>query len=156
MRAYKDDKLKALLKQAGTDKPAEGFTDAVMQLIEADAAREAALKSLLKQHPAEGPSFDFTAAVMRQVGVRRQPLVIKPIITKKAWFAIAAVFTLFLIIAFLPGKADSHAIAENSRLTLLINKVQLIPSTLVLAVVLGAILLIGDYLFSGREKAVVD
>ena len=156
MRAYKDDKLKALLKQACTDKPAEGFTDAVMPLIEADVAREAALKSLLKQHPAEGPSFDFTAAVMRQVGARRQPLVIKPIITKKAWFAIAAVFTLFLIIAFLPGKADSHAIAENSRLTLLINKVQLIPSTLVLAVVLGAILLIGDYLFSGREKAVVD
>lgn len=156
MRADKDDKLKALLKQAGTDKPTEGFTNSVMQMVEADAAREAALQSILKKHPVEGPSFDFTASVMRQITAKHKPLVIQPIITKKAWFVIAAMFTLFLIIAFLPGRVNTNAVAENSRLTMLINKVQFIPSAVVLAIVLGAILMIGDYVFTKYRKGVIN
>ncbi|HWZ36561.1 MAG TPA: hypothetical protein VNW51_10395 [Mucilaginibacter sp.] len=154
MKADKDNKLRTLLKQAGPDQPAESFTDSVIQMIEADAVREAALKSLLKQHIAEGPSYDFTAAVMRQVTAQRKTLVIKPIITRKAWYAISAVFILFLIIAFLPGNADPNTITKSNRLTMLVDKVQFIPSTLVLAAVLGAILLIADYLFSQRRKLV--
>jgi hypothetical protein len=152
----KDDKLKQLLKQAGTDKPADNFTELVMNIIEADAARETALKSVLKQHPAEGPSFDFTASVMRQVSAQRKPLVIQPIITKKAWYAIASVFMLFVLIAFAmslkPVRVD---LAGSSRISSIVDQLQIIPGPVVLGLVAIAMLLLGDYLIGQRRKAML-
>lgn len=153
----KDDKLKQLLKQAGTDKVADGFTGSVMNIIEADNLRETALQSLLKQHPAEGPSFDFTASVMRQVSAQRKPLVIQPIITKKAWYVIASVFVLFILIAFATSSkpAATNAIGD-SHITSLVNQLQVIPGTAVLGLVAMAVLLLGDYLIGQRGKAVLN
>lgn len=153
MKTDKDEKLKALLKKAGSDKPAEGFTDSIMQIIEADAAREAALRSVLKQHPAEGPSFDFTANVMRGLNTQRKPLVIQPVISKRAWYAISAVFALLLAVAFWAGKSSPQTMADNDQITHWVKQIQAIPPTLVLYIVLGAILLIADYWLSGRSKA---
>ncbi|MFD2873169.1 hypothetical protein ACFS5N_11855 [Mucilaginibacter ximonensis] len=156
MKADKDEKLKALLKQAGSDKPAERFTDSVMQIIEADAAREAALRSVLKQHFAEGPSFDFTANVMRGLNTQRKPVVIKPVISKRAWYAIWAVLAVMLIVAFLAGGTNQQAVVDNSEISHLVNQLQTVSPTVVLAFVLAAILLLGDYWFSERRKAVVN
>lgn len=152
----KDDKFKQLLKQAGTDKPAENFTESVMNIIEADTLRETALQSLLKQHPAEGPSFDFTASVMRQVSAQRKPLVIQPIITKKAWFAIASVFVLFVLIAFVTSSKPATAnVVGDSRITSLVNQLQVIPGTAVLGLVAMAVLLLGDYLIGQRGEKII-
>lgn len=154
MKSDTEKKLKALLKRAGNDKPAGDFTDVVMQIIEADAARENVLKSLLKRQPVEGPSFDFTANVMRQVGARQKPLVVNPVIPKKAWYVIGTFFTLCLIAAFWAGKANSQAIADGgSKITGLVNHLQAISPAVALSMVLVAILLIGDYWFSRRKKA---
>lgn len=156
MKADKNDKLKTLLKQTGTDQPAEGFTESVMNIIEADAVRETALKSLLKQHPAEGPSFDFTALVMRQISDQPKPLVVQPIIPRKAWFAIAAMITIFLsVIAFSPSQVNTDPLAGDKHITMLIDQLQAIPSTYVLAVVVIAGLLLADYLITQRNRTTV-
>ncbi|GAA4094109.1 hypothetical protein [Mucilaginibacter panaciglaebae] len=156
MQTDKDDKLKQLLKQADADKTAEGFTESVMKMIEGDTVRETTLKVLLKQHPAEGPSFDFTAAVMRQINVNPKPFTIRPIITKKAWYVITAVFTLtVLTIVVLPDAAPSNAAVGDSSITSVINQLQAVPATYVLAAVAVAVLLLGDYLLTQRSKKAV-
>jgi len=155
--ADKNDKLKQLLKQAGADKPAEGFTDSIMSIIEADVAREAALKTLLKQQPAEGPSFDFTASVMRQVSAQRKPLIFQPIISKKAWYVIATVFMLMIAASFVGSESSRlQDISGNSRITSIMNEIHVIPAIYVLAAVSVAILLLGDYLLTQRKKAVLN
>lgn len=153
----KDDKLQQLLKQAGTDQPADDFTQSIMNIIEADAVQETALKAVLKQHPAEGPSFDFTAEVMRQVSAQRKPLVIQPIITKTAWYIIAGVSAVFVLIAFAMSlKPMDVDLTNSNRISSIINKIQVIPSSLVVALVAIAMVLLGDYMINQQKKAVLN
>lgn len=157
MKADKNDKLKQLLKQAGTDQPAEGFTKAVMNIIEAEAVQEATIKSLLKQHPVEGPSFEFTASVMRQIPTEHKPLIIQPIITKNAWYAITAVFTLMIVASFaISGTGKLDEVEGNNRISSIIDQLQAVPATYVMGVVAVAILLWGDYLIMQRKKAALN
>ena len=152
MRANKKDKLKNLLKQAGSDQVAEGFTDSIMNIIEADVMQEAALRSLLKQHPAEGPAFNFTAGVMAKINVKAKPFTVQPIITKRGWYVIATVFALFIFIAVAsPNPGDSNGVG-NSPITSLINQIEAIPATFVLAIAAIAVLLTADYLFTRCAK----
>ncbi|WP_214072882.1 hypothetical protein [Mucilaginibacter sp. dw_454] len=156
MKAKREDMFKNLLKQAGADEAAEGFTDAVMNMIEADAVQEIALKSLLKQHPAEGVSFDFTAAVMRQIGTARKPLVVQPVISKKAWFGIAGFFAAILLLLIgLSGSKTTDSRPVDNIGTVITRYVAAMPTVYVIAAAIIAILFLADYFFTSRTKKTI-
>lgn len=153
MKADKKDRLKNLLKQAGTDQPAGGFTDSVMNIIETDAVHEAALKALLKQHPAEGPAFNFTTGVMAQVNVKATPAAFQPIISKKGWYAVGAVMmALILIIIATSNSGNVSTTGGNSYTSIVLKYIEAIPTMYALAIVAGAILFLADYLFTQRAE----
>ena len=55
------------------------------------------LKKLLKESPLESPSVDFSKKVMQQIERKQEVKVYRPLISKTAWTAIAAVFLLSLV-----------------------------------------------------------
>lgn len=150
MKANKKDVLKHVLKLAA-DKPTVDFTGSVMEIIEADAAREAALKSLLQQPTTDGPAFNFTASVMAQITSKNQSVVFKPIITKKAWYVIGAVVMLFLLLIGL-SNSSAHTITDQSRLNSLLKQIDHLPSIYLMAIITVGVLLFIDYLFTQRTS----
>jgi len=150
MKANKKDVFKRVLKLAPADKSAVDFTGSVMEMIEADAAREAALKSLLQQPTTDGPAFNFTASVMAQITAKNQPVVFRPIITKKAWYAISAVAMLFLLLIGF-SNSPAHTVTDQSRVADLLKQVDHLPSIYLMAIIAVGVLLFIDYLFTQRK-----
>ncbi|TSJ43363.1 hypothetical protein FO440_03985 [Mucilaginibacter corticis] len=151
MKANKKDVFKRVLKLAPADRPAADFTGSVMEMIEADAAREAALKSLLQQPTTEGPAFNFTASVMAQITAKNQPVIFKPIITPKAWYGIGAVAMLFLLLIGL-SNSPAHTVTDQSRVADLLKQIDHLPSIYFMAIIAVGMLLFIDYLFTQRTS----
>src|SRR5688572_12309811 len=100
----REERLKKLLQQVGPDKPGADFTAVVMKEITAAAQDSAvtnpALQSLLKQHGVEIPAGDLTHIVMARVKAQGHKPIPQAIISKKAWYVIALVAVVFIV---LPG-----------------------------------------------------
>jgi hypothetical protein len=147
MKANKRDGFKKVIKLADEDKPADGFTASVMQFIEADVKTEAALKSLLQREAAVGPAFNFTANIMAQIAVNNQAAVYKPIITKKAWYAIAAVMVTFFMLIALSNQSTKSNTHQNWIVDA-IKYTNAIPPIYLMAFVIAVVLLFADYLIT--------
>jgi hypothetical protein len=147
MKADKKDIFKKVLKLADADKPSAGFTENLMQFIETDVKTEAALKTLLQQEIAVGPDFSFTANTMAQITVVKQATVYKPIITRKAWYAIAATMFVFFMLIGLSNQPTSINTNKNW-IADAINYTHAIPPIYLMALVAVALLLLVDYLIT--------
>lgn len=150
MKADKKDKFKNLLKLTADEQPSAGFTASIMQAIEADVQREAALKAILQKEEAVGPSFSFTANVMAGIKASQPKYVYKPIISRKAWYGIAAIFTVLVALAMLPGPAQHTATSQGSLATLIGYTYAIQPIYCFVFVIIVA-LLMADYLV-GRSR----
>jgi hypothetical protein len=156
MKADKKDRFKKVIKLAADENPAVDFTTSVMKTIEADLQRETALKALLQQEEAVGPAFNFTANVMAQIAADKQAAVYKPIITKKAWYGIAAMMVVFFLLILAANKSTQNT-AHKNWLVGAINYTYAIPPFYLMALVIVVILLLADYILTrlkGKTQAV--
>lgn len=151
MKANKKDNFKKALKLAGGDKAPADFTNAIMGIIKAEAKSEIALKALLQKEEAVGPNFSFTANVMAGISENKKPAIIfRPIITKKAWAAIAVVGLVFLVLLFLSNKPSNDPTGSNLIIKS-INYTYAIPPVYLMSLVIAVVLLLADYLIT-RSK----
>jgi len=161
MATEKDDRLKQLIQTLESDKPAPDFTGRVMQEIrtEQEAVISPALKALLQGNAVEKPASDFTTVVMAQVEEMNQQLDEEPIISKRAWYAIAAfVVAVMVAIGFTSGSASpppnsvtlSVGRIGNS-LTTIFAQVKAIPSLFVITFIAISLLFLLDYLLKDAE-----
>src|SRR5258706_12672187 len=101
MMKNKDDILKKCIRSIEPDKPAANFTELVMSEIRAEFQNEVvinpALKSLLQQTSVEKPNANFTRRVMTQIEVIDGKHAYQPIISKKAWYQIAAAAAVLVV-----------------------------------------------------------
>lgn len=153
MKANKKNIFKKVIKLAADQNPYANFTNVVMQTIEADLQRETALKALLQKDEAVGPSFSFTANVMAGIKTTKPKFVYQPIISKKAWYAIAALLLIFIAVVCLTGPAGNPKAAGTNRINFLIGYITQIPLIYIMAAVVGAALLITDYLVNRAKVA---
>jgi hypothetical protein len=151
MKADKRDNFKKVIKLGADDIPVANFTDMVMNTIEAEVEREVALKALLQRQPAEGPSFSFTVNVMAQINAGARPVVYQPIITKKAWYGIAAVAMVFLLLIGLSNSPQANTTTTN-KMADLVKTVNTIPQIYLIGIILVGALLFADYLITQRTK----
>ncbi|MCC8424629.1 hypothetical protein [Mucilaginibacter sp. UR6-11] len=152
MRANKKDAFKKVIKLAAEDKAAVNFTGSIMNSIHADVQREAVLKSILQRQPTESPAFDFTITVMAQIAIKARPAnIYKPIITSKAWYGIAAMVAVFLILIGLSNPAGRPASTQNPTLSLS-NHINAIPPIYFMTIIIAGTLLFIDYLITQRSK----
>lgn len=151
MKADKKNPFKKIMKLAAEKTPASDFTASVMKTIEADLQRETALKALLQQEEAVGPAFNFTANVMAQITVNKEAAVYKPIITRKAWYGIAAMMVVFFLL-LLAANTSTQNTAHKNQIVDVINYTHAIPPIYLMALVIVVILLLADYLLT-RLKA---
>jgi cadmium resistance protein CadD (predicted permease) len=127
-----------------------------MKTIEADLQRETALKALLQQEEAIGPAFSFTANVMSQIVADKQAAVYKPIITRKAWYGIAAMMVVFFMLIFASNTSTQNT-AQKNWLVDTINYTHAIPPIYLMALVIVVVLLLADYLLTrlkGKTQAI--
>ncbi|MGF7078772.1 hypothetical protein [Mucilaginibacter sp. UYCu711] len=156
MKADKKDRFRKIIKLAADENPAVDFTASVMKTIEADLQRETALKALLQQEEAVGPAFNFTANVMAQIAADKHAAVYKPIITRKAWYGIAAMMVVFFLLLFVANSSTQNT-AHKNRIVDAINYTHSIPPIYLMALVIVVILLLADYLLTrlkGKTQAV--
>ncbi|GAB2790356.1 hypothetical protein GCM10027275_39080 [Rhabdobacter roseus] len=92
----KDDNLRKLIQQAGPDQPAPDFNELVMRAVRTEAERASSLHALLQQSTPEPPSPAFVQRVMAQVEAAA-PKPVEPVISKNAWYWIAACFVLLVV-----------------------------------------------------------
>lgn len=107
MEENKDNILKkGLLK---TD---DSFTSNLMDKINAE---ESALSIVLSRHGQVGVSDEFTAQLMSKLEGKEASISYKPVISKKAWFGIAAVFIGLITLTVFSGSEESYNIdIENN------------------------------------------
>lgn len=156
MKAKKRDNFKKVLKLADGDGAPADFTNAIMGIVEAEAKSEIALKALLQKEEAVGPNFSFTANVMAGISEsKRHAIIIRPIITKKAWAAIAVVGVVFLVLLFLSNKPSNNP-TDSNLIIKTINYTYAIPPVYLMALVIAVVLLLADYLITrlkGKTQA---
>ncbi|MES2427013.1 MAG: hypothetical protein V4560_08560 [Bacteroidota bacterium] len=150
MKADKKDIFKKVIKLGADDQPVANFTDTVMQTIEAEVEREIALKALLQQQPAEGPSFSFTANVMAQISTKPLSVTYKPIITKKAWYAIIAIAMVFLLLIGLSNSPQTNT-ADQNKLAAVLKTINALPPLYLIGIIIAGGLLFADYLITQRK-----
>ena len=150
MKADKKDIFKKVIKLGADDQPVANFADTVMQTIEAEVEREIALKALLQQQPAEGPSFSFTANVMAQISTKPLSVTYKPIITKKAWYAIIAVAMVFLLLIGLSNSPQTNT-ADQNKLAAVLKTINALPQLYLIGIIIAGGLLFADYLITQRK-----
>jgi hypothetical protein len=104
-RNREDAKMDKLIRESlGFEKSPDGFTDKIMQHIEAvDQKEEKALSSLMGKYVVDSPSPDFTKKVMAGLQASTSINVNPVIIGKKAWFFIYAAITAFVIYIIASG-----------------------------------------------------
>jgi hypothetical protein len=160
MATRKDDRLKRLIQTLEPDKPAPDFIGRVMQEIRMEQQEELnpALKAVLQGNVVEKPTVDFTSVVIAQIAAMDQQLAERPIISKRAWYAIAAfVVGVMVAIGFTSGTASlppNSATLSIGRignsLTVFFVQVKAIPPLYILTFIAISLLLLLDYLL--KEK----
>lgn len=152
MKANKKDIFKKIIKRVSTDQAPADFTDMVMKTIEADVQRELALKALLKHEPTESPVFDFTANIMAQIHTNAQRSAYRPIITRKGWYGIAAIISVFLMLIGLVN-TKTKAGTGISLTASALKHVSAVPPVFLMVLVGAGILLLVDYLVTQRGSS---
>jgi len=157
MSRNKKDIFREIISKAETQKPADDMANLVMQQITAETQDEVAinptLKTLLQQYAADAAPMALTHNIMAQVNQHQVQLTYKPIISKKAWYGIAAsVLCILIISAWLGGSgqhAFSRAIGGNT-----IKQVSALPPLYIITITLGGVLLVVEHFITGRFKNV--
>lgn len=154
MSRNKKDIFREVISKAETQKPADDMASLVMQQITAEAQDEVAikpaLKSLLQQHAANVAPLDLTRNVMALVTPQQVQLAYKPIISKKAWYFIAASIVCILMISDWlggSGHAFSSSIGGNT-----IKQVGALPSVYIITLTFAGLLLVLEHFITGRLK----
>lgn len=163
MKKNDDASLKNLLQKVELDSPSPNFTHNLMQQLETEASQASAfepkLKALLQAHTLQSPSDNFTKKVLAQTAPPKT--VYAPIISKKAWYGIAASVAWVLGIAILSSLKNTPSMPQITDLqrsyrlpniTLILSSV---PSVYVMGIIAIATLLLADYLFRYRTLRIV-
>jgi hypothetical protein len=155
---HHEENFRKLLQKTEPDKPGVDFTENVMKKISAEwqhisATEEAALKMLIQGTNLEKPSAAFTDQVLRALPVAAPAIRYRPIITKKAWYWIAA--TVVLVIAacfYFPGNESAQTplaigfIEQATGSTYIISdKMNKLPQQYSLIIIGLAALMLFDY-----------
>lgn len=110
MENSENDKLKKLIREAGTESPSPDFTEFVMHSIQMEAESEmivsAELKNVLQKITVEKPSVDFTKTVMLRVDAQSKvpsyKIAVEPVISTKVWYMVAAAsVSIIILLGFL-------------------------------------------------------
>jgi hypothetical protein len=155
MSRSKKDIFREVISKAETQKPADDMAGLVMQQITAETQDEVAinpaLKSLLQQHAANVAPLDLKRNVMAQVNPPQVQVIYKPIISKKAWYFIAAaVLCIFITSAWLGGSgqhAFSSSVGGNT-----IKQVGALPPVYIITLTFGGLLLVLEHFITDRLK----
>ena len=107
-----EEQKNKLLKK-GLLEPDADFTSKVMNSIDAE---ETVLSNLLAQHGSVAPSSNFTAQLMQQLEGKSPLVPYEPVISKKAWIGIAAVFIGIICFTMFSGTKDPKEILLNDEL----------------------------------------
>lgn len=109
--------FKKLISQAGPDRPAVNFTENVLKnvqpaLQEQYKTEDIAFKSLLKVQALDQPSPEFDRKLLNRIQAASPAVAYKPIISKRAWYVVAATVSLLLLTSFFLSSdtADSNGI----------------------------------------------
>lgn len=90
-----EKKDKDILKK-GLMETKPDFTSSLMNQINAE---DIAMKNVLSEHASLNPSADFTANLMSKLEGKVPAKVYTPVISKRAWAAIAAVFVGIIVLS---------------------------------------------------------
>ena len=167
MAKNRDDRLTQLIQSAGTDKPALDFTEIVMKDIHAanqeEKVADPVLQSWLQQAVLEKPSVGFTAGVMQKVKISNEPVLYKPIISKRAWYAIAASIVLLASLSGFsqqePGSTQvmiPYLVDAGNMLSNFFRSSGKLPSVYPLTFLSISALLIAEYFIRRRYHSVSD
>jgi hypothetical protein len=109
-----EKKDKDILKK-GLMETKSDFTSSLMNQINAE---DIAMKNVLSEHGSLSPSADFTSNLMSQLEGKVPAKVYTPVISKRAWAAIAAVFIGVVILTLSvaqqnPGEAGVDLNIDN-------------------------------------------
>lgn len=91
------DSLKNIISKNLKVKPSNSFTDKVMKNVTAQAD-EAFLKTAFKANLIYNAPNDFTAKVLQNITQKEQVTAYQPVIGKKVWYILGAIFSLILVL----------------------------------------------------------
>src|SRR5687768_9615942 len=145
------DSLKILLKKIELEQPSADFTTEIMEelRVQQDHALSPGLKSVLQRNSEVILPSNFTHVVMTEV--HREKIIVKPIISKKAWVIISGCFLVMLTLILsmesrnvLPGGATAYFVTLGTTLRMLLGS----TSTLFLISFFSvSVLVMTDYFF---------
>lgn len=151
-----EDLFRKLIQQSEPEKTASDFTQNIMKMVQAEElVREAALRALLITNEADKPSFSFERKVMSQITPVAKR-VEKPIISRNAWYIMAAVFALIIgysIFAKSPQNVisiDSPTFEIARPLTIFTANVTQLPIIYSIVITALCVLLLADYFILQR------
>jgi len=156
MTKNKDDILIKCIRSIEPDRPASNFTELVMDDIKAEILNEVvinpSLKSLLQQTGVEKPNANFTHRVMTQIEVIDHKNAYQPIISKKAWYQIAAAAAVLIVSLGFSGQASEspqivtrYFIGVGNGVSSIFSGIYTVPSVYLLTVIAISVLLLIDY-----------
>lgn len=154
MSRYKKDIFREVISKAEAQKPTDDIADLVMQQITASTQDEVtispALESLL-QHAADMAPLDLTRNVMTQVNPQQAQVIYKPIISKRAWYVIAASVLCILITATWLGGSEQHAFSSSIGGNT-IKQVGTLPPVYIITLTFAGLLLVLEHLITNGLK----
>lgn len=158
MEDHNEENFRKLLQKAAIDKPRADFTENVMKKVSAEwqhitATEDAAFKMLIKSASLEKPSSAFTDQVLRALPVPAPAIRYQPIISKKAWYWIAATVAIVIAACFyFPGSTSEQTpkvisiIEQTTSSTYIISdKMNNVPQHYSLIIIGLATLMLFDY-----------
>lgn len=153
-RVSKENFIK-LIKAAEPQKPAADFTQSVMDEISADRQNETAinpgLKTLLQQQSVEKAPGNITDSVMSQVVGIEQKKGYVPLISKKAWYLIAAgIITMLALLICSSGNAPASTQYKPDYAGFTDSIIHSIPSVYLVVIMMVSVLLYLDYIINSR------
>ncbi|MFD0750955.1 hypothetical protein ACFQZS_12440 [Mucilaginibacter calamicampi] len=155
MSRNKKDIFKEVISKAESQKPADDTANLVMQQITAVADDEVAispaLKNLLQKHVIDAAPMAFTNNVMAQVNPQQTEINYNPIISKKAWYAIAASILCILILTVVSGGSGQHAFSASIGGNA-IKQINAIPPVYIITLIFGGLLPVAEHFITGRLK----
>ncbi len=72
------------------------------------------LKKLIKEVPLEKPSLDFSKKVLQQIEMKKGNMAYRPLISKTAWTAIAAIFIFGIVWIYFNPASNMYDFATTS------------------------------------------
>jgi len=162
MTKKRDDILKKCIRSVEPDRPASNFTQSVMNEIQAGVQNEVVvnptLKSLLQQTGLEETPAHFTHSIMSQIEVSNLKNGYPPIISKKAWYRIAAAVAVLLVSLGFSEQASKspqivapYFIGLGNELSAIFSGIYRVPSVYPLTVIAISVLLLIDYFVRSKH-----